>query len=66
MIEMTAEGLLRFENSSNKKTLKQNKIKMTNHIGIGCAFPSKLRFENQNLTKTKKQAICFSLLSIYS
>ena len=39
---------------------------MKNHIGIGYAFPSKLRFENQQkktlLAKKQKQAMFFSLL----
>ena len=32
---------------------------------FGC-FSPKRRFKNQNLTKTKKQALCFRLLLIYS
>ena len=35
-------------------------------IGVPAVILTKLRFENQNLSKIKKQAIYFSLLLIYS
>ena len=46
----SASFVLRFENSPNKKMLKLLK-------GLASLILTKLRFENKNLTKSKKQAL---------